>query len=302
MAKLEVIDVAKFTTDQLTKKFNKLESNFRYHNGGGEGRYIEANGCQIEHFMKTGESLLRAGKQSLFLWEEWCSFDPKTGIVFAPITDSGADLAKIGKRAVKIMEKPIDKRFSKSFVPPAVLIPSKKKNQQYLGIFNGDDNVDYPPGLPLENSLTVSFECLRRFYDNISAVDVAKRLQTKLKVVDYIGDKRISLSTKEQEVLSKWRKGRKTGDPPTLSPPEPGFTRIAHAWHCSATALFYDTEKDFSILIGQDGNMYFGVELKDNPKSVKAAFKSLTPPEALVKGVARQGEWFVVPVDEPPSV
>jgi len=60
--------------------------------------------------------------------------------------------------------------------------------------------------------------------------------------------------------------------------------------------LFYDHKYKFTMLLGMDEDSYFGVELKDNPKTVQAAYNSLIPKLCRgVDGVKRQGEWFAKP-------
>lgn len=52
------------------------------------------------------------------------------------------------------------------------------------------------------------------------------------------------------------------------------------------------------ILAGQDEGSYFGVELPKKCNTVSEAFECLIPSEVKGKKYLRQGEWFMIKVDE----
>jgi hypothetical protein len=170
-----------------------------------------------------------------------------------------------------------------------------QQGKKLFALLSGDEREDANTN-PLgenENSITISFECLRRFYEKKKISDVARRLVSgSIELIDWDSDDWINLTAAETNTLhengSAYAK---------LTPPKAGYTLIGEAWHRAATALLYDHEQKFTILLGQDEDAYFGVELADNPKTIQAAYTSLMPKAARnVKGVKRQGEWFAVPV------
>jgi hypothetical protein len=84
-----------------------------------------------------------------------------------------------------------------------------------------------------------------------------------------------------------------------IKPPQPGFTMINYQgstrtaeWHRTGTVLL--TDGKMYILMGRDGDQYFGVELPDACSTIQDAQAMLVPEDA--QGCQRQGEWFAVPV------
>jgi hypothetical protein len=197
-----------------------------------------------------------------------------------------------------------------------VIVPSTVTGQEFMLLINGDGDGEYvvePKAAEL--ATTLSFDCIAELLSprghkvliglsrlreyNKAARQVAER---KLRVVAVTSDetRQLAAAAKSQlsELLKKripWNKARLE-----IKPPEAGLTLVggtlnAAKWHRSATILLTNGTKTF--LIGQDEGTYFGCELGDNPKSVKAAYESLMPAAARNKtGVYRQGEWFAIPV------
>ena len=83
-------------------------------------------------------------------------------------------------------------------------------------------------------------------------------------------------------------------------PPEPGFVLVkqkgAYIWHRSGSFLL--NYKNQTILMGVDELVYFGCELADKAKTLKAAYESLIPKAIRKLNCPRQGEWFAVATDE----
>ena len=176
-------------------------------------------------------------------------------------------------------------------VPAGVLISGGPKGWKYTALLSGDDGAvivmeDAAP------AVTISFLCLGRFIDDADPIELAAMLHSgKIKVLD---------STKDvtRKTSAADRKKFKADEP--VSPPAPGFTYLDFdppVWHYAATVLLrYGRMR---IILGQDDGTYFGCELRGTPNTVKVALESLMPEDIRkVKGVRRQGEWFVVPVDE----
>jgi len=279
------------------------------------GGYLDAS--QGENFFKTGETKLYVDGSPVFEADNYL-FAVKNGIVTS-LSDSGTyGLTQLGPRAKYQLK---DSNIKTEAVI-CILLPSELKSQKYFPVIAGDEDfrdssledISRIDGL---KSVTVSFECLRRFYDTkkkeATQYDAAKKLiDGTLSIVDYIPDNRIDLNAEEKKVLKNWKAAidRWENNPEgkkrpacSLKPPKAGYTLVGNEWHCSATVLFYDSENDYTILIGQDEGTYFGVQLADNPKTVASAYTSLIPKEIRnISGWERQGEWFAVPVAEPPAV
>jgi hypothetical protein len=189
----------------------------------------------------------------------------------------------------------------------AALMKSQNQKQKVFFILNGDEENNAMVG-EVNDCPVLSFECLRRFYDNKPNVRtniqptmnkvVSRLIDGTIKVVDFTNEERRPLTKKDKEAVKLWNKDRIKNQLP--KPPSFGFTLVgSNEWHRSGTVLLYDTEKKVSIIVGQDEGTYFGCELADNPKTVSDAFLSLMPKSVRdVKGVERQGEWFALPVPE----
>jgi hypothetical protein len=180
--------------------------------------------------------------------------------------------------------------------PCAVILP----DEQLIG--NGDEDIH---SIDVEADLTVSFACLAglfkgaEYVENAETIeDVARMLGAgKIELIAFTKDSYKSLTTAEKAKIKDMevRKAQAVLNRPV------GFTLVGERWHRSATAVF--KHKNKSWLVGQDEGSYFGVVLKDNPKTVDAAFTSLMPKEARgKKGVMRQGEWFAVPLGKDEEV
>jgi hypothetical protein len=191
--------------------------------------------------------------------------------------------------------------------PAAIILPENKKikSDTYFTLLLNADTRDNDVDAPVEHIVgcienigfpSISFECLRRFYGKAKIQDVCKRLVNgSIELIDYTSDHILPLSTQEKKIVYKYDQ-----DEGGLLPTKPGYTLIPYAgdmvWHSPSTVLFYDHKYKFTMLLGMDEDSYFGVELKDNPKTVQAAYNSLIPKLCRgVDGVKRQGEWFAKP-------
>lgn len=143
---------------------------------------------------------------------------------------------------------------------------------------------------PIVPYVTMSFNCLDRFYPKVKNI-YKLILDGTLKIINYCED-----TTKELTKKEKAAKNKKQLPPPV------GFSYVSGKWHRAATILFKDTKSGKNIILGQDEGTYFGCEFHGNPQSLEDAFTALMPFQARgVKGVLRQGEWFLIPVDQPPK-
>ena len=173
-------------------------------------------------------------------------------------------------------------------IPAGVMVPGGPKGWRNTLLIGGDGVVSIGVNESAP-AITVSFLCLGRFVGDAKPLELVAMLHGgKIKVLDFTKDETRAVSAADK----KKREAKKP-----VFPPENGFTYliISDVWHRAATVLLrYGRMR---ILLGQDDGTYFGCELKGAPNTVKEAFKSLIPEHIRkVKGVKRQGEWFVVPV------
>lgn len=195
--------------------------------------------------------------------------------------------------------------------PAAVITPSAprqygNKHFKNMIVLNGDesayfmdDEENLHPLFSLDYHFadedripTLSFRCLAELTgENVWVV--GNRLHNgSLMLVDYDPDQRIALTKEEKTAI---RKGGKKD----LKPPEVGFTLVHETWHRSATVVVQDCQRNAYYLIGQDEGTYFGCELAESVKNLKAAYTSLIPKKIRhIRNINRQGEWFFVPVKE----
>lgn len=169
-----------------------------------------------------------------------------------------------------------------------------------------DDENGVVAGLEGYGFPAISFRCLSHFYDDDFKGMVRLVDQGNLRVLDFTPDETMELRKSDKEKLKKIRRklSRQTGDLFALvagiKPPKPGFTMLNPSdarracWHRTGTVLLTDGKQ--YILMGRDGDQYFGCELPDACSTISEAMVMLVPPEAV--GCQRQGEWFAVPVNK----
>jgi len=184
------------------------------------------------------------------------------------------------------------------------VVPTKKSGQQFLLVQDGDEDGSKLVGIKNEKlATTVSFQCLAELLRLPDSLDASLEVASgKVAIVASTPDESKPVSAAVKEKIRSLRKSKKTASDirDALKPPQAGLTLVGlgssgkAAWHRSATVLLSNGKKTY--LIGQDEGTYFGCELADNPKTIDDAYTSLTPKEARVAGVKRQGEWFAVPV------
>ena len=263
----------------------------------------------IENFVRTGKSkhdyngdaIVKDSQSSPFLYRDGEFIEVKGGSREV-ITDDGAEY-HAGVRVLIVTEISLenvgecrsgthDYNDDYRLLPSAVMVPGGPKGWRNTLLIGGDSDelnvVEVRDGTP---AATISFLCLSRLVRYADPLKLAGMLHSgKIKLLDFTKDE-------TREVSAADRKKRKEGK--TVLPPKSGFTCIGEGdgvvWHRAATVLLRHGRR--RILLGQDGGTYFGCELKGVPNTIKEAFISLVPEHIRkVRGVARQGEWFVVPV------
>jgi hypothetical protein len=141
-------------------------------------------------------------------------------------------------------------------------------------------------------------DAVRENSNELAAIQaVAKKVGSgEIILVDFIPDERKPLNAVQKKAVAKSRTARK----PELMPVgEPGFTVVGDEWHRSSTIVLLDKAKGGTgYLFGQDEGTYFGCKLTEKVETVSDAFKSLMPEEVRGKNCQRQGEWFMLPIDE----
>lgn len=270
----------------------------------------------LEKLLKSGKTNLVYGKD-LVGQQDGDFYFIKNGVHCATFDSNQILNSDIPKQIVAQKQKILS-----SFV----LAPGTSK-QKYTFVSNGDNDADQ---ISVDNELTqltISFNCLSRFYPMKNGLDpdskegekefpshiskvCARIANGEIKVIHFTPDVKVNLTTTEKNILNKLLKISRSlaylRDNMTAS--KPGYTLVntytektPYKWHMAATALLYDTVKGFTILLGQDEGSYFGCQLADNPKTIDAAFISLQPKEVRGTNSKRQGEWFFLKVTDVPA-
>lgn len=224
----------------------------------------------IEEFIKTGEY--------------WVT---KKGL---PLVDGGGDSIVYDKGVFYILQESFPYGVVKNTdICIFIAVGSAKayKKNYLFVLLNGDDTAFGNYEL---DGVTISYECLRRLSGLLDIKAFCNAVKKdRFFVVDWTPDTTRRLTPKEEEKKLRFKEN--------VIPPV-GFSFVHGQWHRSATVLIYDKKKEVSYLIGQDEGTYFGVELQDNPNSIKEAFFSLMPEEIRGKRCLRQGEWFAYPMSK----
>lgn len=279
----------KETGDLITKKISKQSYSMRY---------ALHQACSLESFINKGEYAAFCKENKIFICDDEITFVENKGIIYYLCSYTDDIYDRIHKN-----------NFLKT-CPAAIILPDSKKlkSKTYFTLLLNADTEDNDVNAPQENIVghiesaifpSISFECLRKFYGKTKIQDVCKRLVNgSIELIYYISDHVLPLTQQEKKIVEKNDKGESN-----KLPTKPGYTLISYGgdmvWHSPSTALFYDHKYKFTMLLGTDEDSYFGVELKDNPKTVQAAYNSLIPKSCRgVNGVQRQGEWFARPEKE----
>lgn len=181
-------------------------------------------------------------------------------------------------------------------------------------IVNGDmsEKSDCNPDILLSDHIpgdhiTISFLTLVMLINNKNNIEdiiprdviqAAKMLASgEIKILDALADRSIKM---EQDLINKIRPLRDEDRDKYLQgkAPEPGMTPLfgVWTWHRPASVLF--SFKNEHWLMSIDEESYFGVVLAEEVDNIPGAFLSLIPKEIRDQNPARQGEWFIVPVNE----
>ena len=256
----------------------------------------------VEEFLRTGESEHNYLGNAVVAARPGNPFLCRDGELIEVHTDSRPDANSDGDRVSIVTEcsletaggcrgRATDYNDKSHELPSAVLIPGGPKGWKNTLIICGDDEGMDVVEVSDETkaAATISFLCLSRFIDDAAPLKLAEMMHSgKIKLLDFTADETRSAADDDKKKFEEKK---------PLSPPELGFTylSVGNMWHRAATVLLrYGRMR---IILGQDEGTYFGCELKGTPNTVKEAFRSLIPEHIRkVRGVRRQGEWFVVPV------
>ena len=241
---------------------------------------------RIEDFLRTGKSKHEYQGGAVLCDKAADPFLYRDG-EFIMLRETGKSFSGAG--AGELRSKVMTYDGASVVVPAGVMVSGGPRGKNTL-IVAGDDDfsaIDVNEGTP---AVTISFLCLSRFLDDAKPLVIAAMLHSgRIGMLDFTADETRKVSVADR---------KKYEDKKPVAPPEPGFTYMGHispVWHRAATVLLKSGR--MRILLGQDDGTYFGCELKGTPGTIKEAFKSLMPEHIRkVRGVKRQGEWFVVPV------
>lgn len=160
--------------------------------------------------------------------------------------------------------------FKTGDVPDSIALSEK------IGLNNADTGDGILVDMP-----SISFRCLSRFLsktgkDNVGVLIRALR-SGRLEVMDFTLDQRISRQKS----------------------PGLGFVRIAKdTWHRSASVVVYYSDENVTILCGVDDDQYFGCAVVGRHKTLDEVLLALQPRVVRGKKFYRQGEWFIVSVED----
>lgn len=184
---------------------------------------------------------------------------------------------------------------------------------------NGDEEFDigFVTHLAEFEMPVLSLACLAQFFPGkrgkLRYETLYQRLASnQLRIVDYTPDEMKPLTPAQKKVYAKVRRRKNYGSAnfesqllQEIKSPALGFTLIQPnskkevCWHRASTVLIWDNVKGQTILMGRDDDTYFGCQLPKYAESIADAYHVLTPKEVIgKKGVKRQGEWFMLPVDK----
>ena len=254
--------------------------------------------CSLETFLRTGESSAKLGPRNIVHLEECWRVVEVDGGIYSLHSSNSSNVGAYLTQTHRTLEGVVVPSTNKKGLALLVNGDNGGEGQMLIDAFENSDTVELA---------TFSPECVRRLVDDTMEIGEVPRLMSagRLAVVAFLSDSKVKFTKGEAASYSAWnRKPMKTRGPCPVTPPSPGYTPVesgrGRSWHRSATVLLHDTKEKRSYLIGQDEDTYFGVQLADNPKTIDDAFASLMPAAVRdYKGsVARQGEWFALPVKE----
>ncbi len=276
-----------------------------------------ANAAGRKKFDELLEENIGDSECADYFFDELCGFEDYLETKKSPVKDGNADVLFDGDHAVLVKsgvvftyhDCPNAVNFDVRNSLKAVLVEGYKnrtqKNWKLFPILNADDSDDdgktiIPIEFTRDNEKTlpsVSFRCLSRFF-GCNSLQVAKKIASKeIVLIDHTENSHIKLTKQENDLVKKGAFGVEK-----LRPPEPGYALVTqhgtHVWHRSGSCLFHDTKKKRYLLLGQDEDTYFGVQLPGKVSTVKEGYDSLVPGEVKGKFFKRQGEWFFIRVPE----
>lgn len=186
----------------------------------------------------------------------------------------------------------------------------------FLIAISGDEEIDigFAATMAKFELPVLSLACLTQFLLGKSGdfryEILYKRIASKqLRILDYTPDERKELTPCQKKIYAKVKRRKFYGSVnfhsqllQELKQPALGFTLITGKdfhWHRASTVLIWDNDNKQTILMGQDEDTYFGCQLPKYAKCIEDAYYVLTPKEVIgKKGVKRQGEWFMLPIDK----
>lgn len=241
----------------------------------------------IKDFIKTGKSRLKYEKAVVLTSEDSdCTVFVKDDMFYV-FDDSNYPgySAKIGVNPHRFIESNNYDNLN-SYTGIAAVFCEGKSNI----LVNGDEEGELRPHSDVScitcnigetEPPTISFNCLGQFYKGNTLATIKRIIKGEIVVLEFKADSFIKSHSRKIQ-------------------PESGYTYIENrqGWHRSGTVLLHDKKNNLYILLGQDEGTYFGVELPEPAKTIKAAYDILTPDEVKGKAFHRQGEWFVIPVKD----
>lgn len=173
-----------------------------------------------------------------------------------------------------------------SYVAGCLILPN-------LLLLNGDEDTAYIPSDAHDyegDKITISFECLAQMFKTDANKIMDRIYKEDIVIVDHSEDETKPLTAAQKKIRGNKRH--------KLKPPEFGFTYVSGKWHRAGWTVF-KSEGNFYIM-GQDEGSYFCSQLPPCDKktmTIAEALRLLVPQGATLTD-QRQGEWFLVKVDD----
>lgn len=243
----------------------------------------------INNYLNGGNSLLMHGDNPVFFFDNNNSYNREWAVIKDNIVYdyNYNSTSPISDRIIGII---LDRPF-KGFAKTLIL----RGDNEFNNLVSGNKL-----GMP-----TFSFSALSRMvYNDETKKNVGKVVDSMIsgaiEVLDFTADEKEPLTKAQKKQLTAHRKSTKNNPPPTG---KAGFSIVGNEWHKSASFLLRHNANNMGrntshYIFGQDEGTYFGSVLPVPVKTVDEAFEILIPEEAKEKKYQRQGEWFIIPVDE----
>lgn len=303
---------------------NKREDNNAIHTSDGKLYEQCLYHSRIDRYLLTGKTPIHYGGWPMVVIPDGSATDHShvVAIIYKNIIyykERALDYVKFESVSSDTFDPQLSSEAPLGFVMDYDWRTPPNEELHSLIAINGDEEFDigFVTAMAEFEMPVLSFACLAQFFPGKSGKlryeTLYQRLASnQLRIVDYTPDERKELTATQRNIYAKVKRRKYHGSADfesqllqELKQPALGFTLIdarsnkdVH-WHRASTVLLFDDVKKQTFLMGQDEDTYFGCQLPKYAESIDDAYHVLTPKEVIgKKGVKRQGEWFMLPVDK----